>query len=132
MVRSDAHRNKYTETVKVLIQFGSSPNDINLFHKNPLMTACEIEEINIVKLLLEYIRFKDVENSTPSRKENFSVNTECPTLWSETRKIMHTGSTPLIKAVEKENISLVKLLLGAKVPVDERDGGKATALYYAA
>ena len=85
-----------------------------------------------MKLLLEYIRFKDGENSTPLRKENLSVNTECPTLWSETRGIMHTRSTPLIKDVEKENISLVKLLLGAKVPVDERDDGKRTALYYAA
>ena len=123
---------KYMDVVRVLIQHGCPPNKVNIYHKTPLIAACGIEHTEMVKLLLEHIDFKDSDKSTPLREDDLKANSHLPRLCSESRKIWHRRRTPLIVAVMRENRELVKILLDAKVPVDERDFEGSTALHYAA
>ena len=125
------HKYKYEDVVRVLIQHGCPPNEVNVYHKTPLIAACEFVHTEMVKLLLEYIDFKDSDRSTPLREADLMANLNLPRLCSESRKIWHRRTTPLIVAVMRENRELVKVLLDAKVPIDEGDFEGSTALHYA-
>ena len=125
------HKYKYKDVVRVLIRHECPLNKVNVYHKTPLIAACEFEHIEMVNLLLEYIDFKDSDKSTPLREDYLMANSNLPMLCSESRKIWHRRMTPLIVAVMRENRELVKVLLDAKVPIDEGDFEGSTALHHA-
>ena len=130
---SDQHqKNTFTDVIKALVQHGCSPNVINIFNKTALIAACEFGHTDMVEALLGCLKLKQSDMATPFKSEEMPLYSTRPSLWSESLGNLHNRSTPLITAIDRGYVRLVKLLLEAYVPVDERDYGKSTALYHAA
>ena len=125
-------RRQHIDIIRLLLEHGCQANEVNFYHKTPLITACSGEDIKVVKILLEFFRLKDLELSTPFRDYDLELDHNLPQIFTESRKIWHRRCTPLTMAVQRENVILVKMLLEAKVPIDEGAQDDSTALHYAA
>ena len=125
-------RRQHIDIIRLLLEHGCPVNEVNFYHKTPLITACSEENIKVVKILLEFFRLKDLELSTPFRDYDLKLDHNLPPIFTESRKIWHRRCTPLTMAVQRGNVTLVKMLLEAKVPFDEGVQDDSTALHYAA
>ena len=125
-------RRQHIDIIRLLLEHGCQANEVNFYHKTPLITACSGEDIKVVKILLEFFSLKDLELSTPFRDYDLKLDHSLPQIFTESRKIWHRRCTPLTMAVQRENVTLVKMLLEAKVPLDEGVQDDSTALHYAA
>jgi len=95
--------NKDLETVKFLVDHGFEPNEIVSGKPTPLYEASSIGESKIVQFLLE----KKANPNIPDAN----------------------GNTPLINAVDKSNIDVIKVLLATKgVNIEHKNFDKENAL----
>ena len=127
-----ATSNGHRDVVELLLRYGCPPNEVNFLNFSPLMKACENGYTEIVQLLLEYISFQEAESTVPPKNNREKPNLPPTQTYRVYYKRSPRGHTPLISAVMKNNISLVKMLLEAKAPVNEADFDKSTALHQAA
>jgi ankyrin repeat protein len=114
---TEAHHSSYLHNaaktgsihmVHVLIQNGANVNALDPNGETVLHTACSDGNLNVVEYLLRL-------NPQPD------VNATCS-----------FGSTPLIGAIVKKSLPIVRYLLAHRADPNKRGGNQATPLYYAA
>ena len=125
-----AAANQHTEIICVLLDCGALPNEANVCHKTPLVHACERKNIDLVKLLLSHINFNGCDKSVIPRCDK--ANHDIPAVCHYSNKFKpFPWQTPLIIAVKAKNVELVKILLEANIPLNERNWRGQTAVHYA-
>ena len=125
-----AAMSQQTEIVRFLLDCGAPPNEANVHHYTPLVHACYYESIDLVNLLLRHIHFNGCCQSINPRCDE--ENPDIPLIYTYSNKMRpFPWHTPLIVAVYKKNVELVKILLKADVPINESDVRGDTALHHA-
>lgn len=125
-----AATNQHTEIICVLLDCGASPNEANVHHYTPLVHACEHENIDLVNLLLKRIDFNGCDKSIIQRCD--CVNPDIPAVCHYSNKLKpFPWHSPLMTAVKTKNVELVKILLEANIPLNERDFRGNTAVHHA-
>ena len=132
--------NGHTNVVELLLKRGCLPNELNSLNFSPLMKACQKGFVDIVRLLLKHISFEDAakadsKNHIQEKSNHTQEKSNLPNIVQYTImdvKRSPKGQTPLISSVLRNDITLVKMLLDAKAPVNETDLNKSTPLHLAA
>ena len=128
--------------IKLLVNKGI---DVN-YGKNALDFAIQNQNVGIVKFLLlngsKLIDYPKEWNINPTlytairisyidNKENYFSIIKLVLDSGADIDIRHGGSTPLIEAIKKGNVDLVKLLIEYRADVNYEDGSGRKPLYYA-
>jgi ankyrin repeat protein len=117
------------ETIKVLIESGANPNEVDQCGMGPLHFAAEKGHWNIARLLLEKGATPGLVDGSCMTSLDYAVAggyleiarllLECDALLAD--RFTGKGSYPIHVATTREDIPMIQLLLGAKIRITAND-----------
>lgn len=140
-VKKDKKIIKYVEVIEIiekLLQEGASPNITISNNETPLIQAISHEDLDMVKLLVERyaanINFPSHLLDTPLSKAASRNNLEIAEylLQKGANPNAMVNRYPLIEAIQRQNLDMVKLLVENKADVNVSDGHNQIPLWEAA
>jgi ankyrin repeat protein len=125
-----------SDVVQVLLEAGANPNIGNHEDRTPLMMSVVISNVVMTKLLLDYGADVNDQDFAGRTALHYSVNTISPTVILDRDNVDldiqdNLGRTPLIDAVDHNDVRAVSLLVEAGADPLVADNRGNTALYYA-
>lgn len=108
---------------------------LHYFEKGPLFIAAMLDDLELAKEALDSIEKRDEENSTPlhiaCKLGSIAVATYLVEEGAELEAVNHLGKTPLMIAIENEELECIKMLTAAGANINHRDKSRYTPLYLA-